>query len=327
MTDKGIKLVCLGLLSVLFGACTKQDALLPNGIIQLGARTDNYSRSSINDLKGLASLGDRVGIYGVVTDKPDAASVILSEEWKSTPLMGNVRTTRIDANTGALSWDGAYAYPLEEEKYVKFCVYHPYAGVDVQGENYVEASKGASPILHFTLTGTEDVMWVNPVVGSRTIAASLLKFNHLLTQLRFRIVDDEGNFAGTSITKLSFNNVNTVSTLNLETGKLGGWGTPSSNIILPLSAPVAISGTTDSPLSLSGEVMLQPGQAMFNMTVTTDNKGAFPSVEIRPTNGEMNFAAGRSYLVTLKFRDRTPVALSVMVTPWVMDGYGEGTVE
>lgn len=32
-------------------------------------------------------------------------------------------------------------------------------------------------------------------------------------------------------------------------------------------------------------------------------------------------------MVTLKFRDHTAVALSAKVTPWVMDGYGEGMVE
>ena len=66
-------------------------------------------------------------------------------------------------------------------------------------------------------------MWVRPVTGSRREAPSALLFEHKLTQLRFRLVDDEGEFAGVTVTGLAFNGVNTASTLNLETGELGGW--------------------------------------------------------------------------------------------------------
>ena len=103
---------------------------------------------------------------------------------------------------------------------MKFCVYHPYAPVGTGGDNYVEAVAGQSPVLHFRLTGAEDVMWVRPVTGSRREAPSALLFEHKLTQLRFRLVDDEGEFAGVTVTGLAFNGVNTASTLNLETGAL-----------------------------------------------------------------------------------------------------------
>lgn len=107
--------------------------------------------------------------------------------------MDNVRTTGIDAATGMLFWNGDYTYPLEESRRVKFCVYHPYAPVGTGGDNYVEAVAGQSPVLYFRLTGAEDVMWVRPVTGSRREAPSALLFEHKLTQLRFRLVDDEGN--------------------------------------------------------------------------------------------------------------------------------------
>lgn len=318
--------VCL-----LLGACTEREALSPEGIIRLGAGTNDYSgmttRASVNDLKGLSAVGDCVGIYGVVTGRTDAAGALLTDEWRATPLMDNVRTTGIDAATGVLSWDGTYAYPLEADKSVKFCVYHPYAASDAGSGNYVEAAPGASPVLHFKLTGAEDVMWVQPVTGSRQQAPGALVFDHKLTQLRFRLVDEEGNYAGTRVTGMTFNGVNTVSTLGIETGELGEWSVPSDAVAFPLKTPVEVTGTSAKPQVLEGEVMLQPGQPVFRMTVTTDNKGVFRQVEIRPTGGETAFAAGRSYLVTLTFRERTAVALSAVVTPWVMAGYGEGTVE
>lgn len=325
-----------GLLAgLLLCGCTEQQAWDADGLIRLGAKPDIYTRASVNDLAGLSAVGNKVGVYGVVTQREDAASSLLTEEWGTAPLMNNVRTSAIDAATGALSWEGAYAYPLEEGRLVKFCVYHPHAEVaagdgeatGIVGGNYVEVPEKSSPVLHFNLTGAEDVMWVKPVVGSRTTPPAALVFDHLLTQLRFRLTDDEGNFADTKITGLLFNAVNTVSTLNLEDGKLGEWSTPSDAVAFPLPAPVNITGKSDAPQNLQGEVMLQPGLPEFRMTVKTDNKGDFPNAVIRPTGGETVFAAGHSYMITLKFRERTPIALSAIVTPWVMDGTGEGTVD
>lgn len=117
------------------------------------------TRASVNDLAGLVAVGDRVGVYGVVTDRTDASYAALTAEWDAAPLMNNVRTTKIDATSGMLFWDGDYSYPPEENKRVKFCVYHPYAPVGTGGDNYVEAVAGHSPVLHFKLTGAEDVMW------------------------------------------------------------------------------------------------------------------------------------------------------------------------
>lgn len=318
--------VCL-----LFCACSEREPLLPDGLIRLGARPESHARTltrtSVNDLAGLAAVGDRVGVYGVVTERADALYATLTTEWETAPLMNNVRTTRIDAATGMLFWDGDYAYPADDGRKVKFCVYHPYAPVDAGGDNYVEAAAGRSPVLYFKLTGEEDVMWVRPVLGSRKQPPSALLFEHKLTQLRFRLIDDEGEFEGVRVTSLTFDEANTASTLNLETGELGGWSAPSDAVAFPLKAPVAITGTVETPQVLAGEVMLQPEQPVFRLTLKTDGRGDYPGIEIRPSGGETTFTAGRSYMVTLRFRGRTAVAVSAKVTPWMMDGYGEGIVE
>ena len=240
---------CTGLLAcLLLCTCAGQEPLAPDGLIRLGTRAGGYegsaTRASVNDLAGLAAVGDKVGVYGVVTTRTDALYAPLTSEWNGTPLMDNVRTTGIDAATGMLFWNGDYTYPLEENRRVKFCVYHPYAPVGTGGDNYVEAVAGQSPVLHFRLTGTEDVMWVRPVTGSRREAPSALLFEHKLTQLRFRLVDDEREFAGVTVTGLAFNGVNTASTLNLETGELGGWSAAQAAVPFPLKSPAAISGTT-----------------------------------------------------------------------------------
>ena len=64
--------VCL-----LLCACAERESLLPDGLIRLGTRadksTDVRTRASVNDLAGLVAVGDRVGVYGVVTDRADAS--------------------------------------------------------------------------------------------------------------------------------------------------------------------------------------------------------------------------------------------------------------
>ena len=316
---------------LLFCMCAGQEDLLPDGIIRLGIGTEirgkTSTRVSVNDLAGLVAVGNNIGVYGVVTECADALHEMLVTEWNGTPLMNNVRTSGIDARTGMLFWDGNYTYPLEENRLVKFCVYHPYASIGTDTGNCMEVVAGKSPVLHFRLTGTEDVMWVHPVIGSRRYNPSVLLFEHKLTQLRFRLIDDEGEFTGVNITELVFNEVNTNSTLNLETGELGEWLASPDAVSFPLKSPVGISGTTDMPQILAGEVMLQPGQPVFRLTLKTDSRGDYPDIEIRPSGGETFFSAGLSYMVTLKFQNRTAMAFSAKVTPWVMDGYGEGMVE
>lgn len=70
-------------------------ALAPDGshcygrLIRLGTRadksTDVRTRASVNDLAGLVAVGDRVGVYGVVTDRTDASYAALTAEWDAAP--------------------------------------------------------------------------------------------------------------------------------------------------------------------------------------------------------------------------------------------------
>ena len=68
---------CTGLLAcLLLCTCAGQGPLSPDGLIRLGAQAGGYegsaTRASVNDLAGLAAVGDKVGVYGVVTARTDA---------------------------------------------------------------------------------------------------------------------------------------------------------------------------------------------------------------------------------------------------------------
>lgn len=317
----------------LFGACsTKQemDIRPADGAIRLGVSEVAETRASVNDLTELAAAGDKIGIFGIPT--AENRYVAGAAQWGILPVMDNVCTTSVDAATGALAWSGTYYYPLEKEKYVQFCVYHPFAPLGDGGANYVAAPvAGQAPVLHFTLTGGEDIMFAAPVVGSNASRPDKLNFRHALTQLRFELVDEFGAYVGSTLEDIVFEGVNAVGTMNIETGTLGVWS-GETELSLAGFQPVAIAASNaGTPQALAGEMMLQPGLESFKIRVVTSS-GAFKDVTVRPTstlNGqpETTFAAGRSYLVTLTFKKRFEIEAGATVEPWQFGGSGEGVIQ
>ena len=94
----------------------------------------------------------------------------------------------------------------EEESSVEFCAYHPYApvGTSSEGRFFVEApASGHAPVLHFSLSGREDVMFATPVTGSRNSRPQGLEFRHVLTQLRFQVIDSYASLNEVSLRGIS----------------------------------------------------------------------------------------------------------------------------
>ena len=291
-------------------------------IITLGATTGNATRAAINDLAGLSASTAGVGVFGQATTA-STANTVITTEWSASPLMANVKTTGVDATTGLMSWDNPenYVYPKAAPLNVKFFAYHPYAATGTTGANYVKASAvGVAPSLHFTLTGDEDLMWATPVLGSRTQPASALKFNHQLTQMTFKLVDGEGNFAD-PITSVSISS-NTVGDMNLETGAISNWATPKPMMLNTGNIDMKTQAT-DKEYTLPKTVMVQPDQASFEISLIA---GGNKTATIKPI-GDATFKAGKAYLITLRLSGEVPVQMSAEVIPWVTGGTGEGVVE
>lgn len=305
-------------------ACTsKEGQLVDQGEIRLGVR--NVTRA-VNSLADLSAVGNNLGIYGLETA---SSAVETPGDWSGSLVMNNVRTSAIDASTGAIGWEGAYYYPAREDRYVRFCAYHPYAA---SGGNFSIEAPAAdhAPVLKFTLSGREDVMYAAPVVGNRFLKPGGLEFRHVLTQLRFQIVDADNAYAGQTLDGIVFTAANASGSMNIETGELGAWSGPSE-LTVPGIESVPITGTADLPQAVGGEVMLQPGCESFRIRVAT-SQGTFDAIDVAPTSvvggvRETTFAAGRSYLITLLFRQNNPIALSAAVVPWQMGGTGSAVVQ
>jgi len=327
-----LKFLCGALIAfVAMCGCSTKEELDTRGEIRLGVVAS--TRASIGSIDDLAAHAkSNIGIFGV---KTAAHTSDVGADWTGTEfnesnpeagglIMNNVQTSDIDVsgNSGILKWNGTYWYPLDETTGVKFCAYHPFTA------SVTAPAAGQAPVANFELTGAEDLMYATPVVGWRMKSdATNLHFNHVLTQLTFVLSDPEGNFVGKKLTAINVIGVNTTGKMNIETGAITDWGTPADLSVGNLSEGVEITAVAQSATcqAVGSEIMLQPGQASFSITVTIDGK-PYTGITIRPSAPATTFEAGKSYKITLIFKEKMEIGVSATVEAWVDGGTGYGEV-
>ncbi len=323
-----LKFLCGALVAfAALAGCSTKEELVTRGEIRLGVA--DPTRAAVNSLEGLQSIGNNIGIFGVKTaghtsdvgaDWTDATFNENSPEAGGL-IMNNVQTSSIDAD-GRIHWAGTYYYPLDENSGVKFCAYHPFTA------NVSAPAAGQAPVASFTLTGAEDLMYATPVVGWRTKTEGTdLHFNHVLTQLTFVLSDPEGNFGGKKLTGIKFLGANTTGKMNIETGAIDGWTTPGDLAVSGLGEGIEITADAQSSdgQTVGSEIMLQPGQTSFPITVTIDGYD-YTGITIRPTAPATEFGVGKSYKITLIFKERVPIGVSASVQAWEDGGFGSAEV-
>jgi len=328
-----LKFLCGALIAfvAMCGCSTKED-LDTRGEIRLGVAAS--TRASIGNIDDLATLaGNNIGIYGVKTaahTSAEGADWTAAEFSETNPeagglIMNNVQTSSIEVSgdSGILKWNNPYYYPLDDDSGVKFCAYHPFTAI----ENITAPAAGQAPVAKFTLTGAEDLMFATPVVGWRKKAdATNLHFNHVLTQLSFVLSDPEANFVGKQLTAIKVNGANTTGNMNIETGAITDWGTPANLSVGGIATDgVEITAAAQSAgQAVGSEIMLQPGQDSFLITVTIDGV-EYKNIRIKP-QGDDTFLVGKSYKITLIFKEKMEIVVSATVEPWIEGGTGYGEV-
>ncbi len=324
-----LKFLCGALVAcVALAGCSTKEDLDTRGEIRLGVA--NATRAAIDNVSDLATLaGNNIGIFGVktATHSSDKGADWTAIEFSETNpeagglIMNNVQTSSINAD-GRIHWDGKgpYYYPLDENTGVKFCAYHPFTA------NVTAPAADQAPVANFTLTGAEDLMYATPVVGWRTKTdATNLHFNHVLTQLTFVLSDAEGNFVGKNLEAIKFTGVNTTGKMNIETGEITDWAAPAELSVGGLDGGIPITETAKTGQEVGSEIMLQPGLASFLITVTIDGT-EYKDIRIRPNAPATKFEDGKSYEITLIFKEKKEIGVSATVEPWVEGGTGYGEV-
>lgn len=297
----------------LLASCSTKQELEPrerDGVIRLGV-----GKVTRAEVQSATDLGNNIGIYGVQLPNATASG------WGNALSMDNVRSSSVSAS-GAIGWDGVYYYPVDPAHYVKFCAYYPYAdGIKFSAD---APATGKAPALRFTLDGADDILYATPVVGSRDSDPAPLVFNHALTQLKFEIQDINAALTDQVVENIVIQDANTASTMNIETGVFGTWSAPAE-LKVPGIEGKNLTIADKNPLALGDGIMLQPGLASFKIRLELAGH-SYPDVEIKPT-GELVFAAGHSYKITLTFNEKVEVNAKVVVIPWELAGTGSAIIQ
>ncbi len=180
--------------------------------------------------------------------------------------------------------------------------------------------------------GTDDVLLSNEVSGGKKEAEQIseaLVFDHVTTQLVFKVKKGEGLAAGTKI-----------KTIKLKGGKIPG-GIDLSSGTVTFTAPTEDDGKLDTKAEVA-EITTEATQAgvalmveetsdndaltLFIETTTDDGTtvaATYDNVKIKPSTGT-GFKKGTAYSIEMTFK-QSGIVLEANITPWT-EATGEGEV-
>lgn len=196
--------------------------------------------------------------------------------------------------------------------------YYPIDGSTVYMKGFAPAATPANEVVTYTITGQEDIMITSEKSGTRTTTTPLaFTFDHLLTQLKFKVIAGSSAYPANVVLKsLTVNGMQTSASLNLNSGSLTFSGA-TSNLQVVASGNYAINTTGTSVAEL---LMVNPGTAITLDIVINDGTKDIPYNGIA-VNG-LTTVKGNSHLITLTF-NTTTVAATAIVAPWTPGDAGD----
>lgn len=202
--------------------------------------------------------------------------------------------------TAALSFSPARYYPVDNSP------------IYIRG--YYPAGTLSGKTVTLAGDGTEDVMLTAQASGTKATAGALsFVFNHLLTQLQFKLVAGAGYPAsGVNVTSLVIKQQKTPATLDLNTSSLTY---TTKDLTLSGTFPILTAGST-----INNYPMVKSGEAL-TVAVTTSDGVTYPESTISVTT-----EVGKSHLITLTFTPKE-ITSSISVTAWQTGGTGSSTLQ
>lgn len=201
--------------------------------------------------------------------------------------------------------------------------YYPNDGGTVYMKGFAPQATINAGQVAYTISGKEDIMVTSEISGSRTDnTGKELTFNHLLTQLKFKLVAEDADaitYWG-SITSITVKDVEKDLVLNLNTGELTAATTPNKGD-LEVSEDFASKALTTTAVE-NGYIMVLPSTTAYVLNIkTTENTGGV-DVTISP----VVTVKGTAHEITLTFK-RSEIASSAKTTPWTTGDPGSGEVK
>lgn len=225
------------------------------------------------------------------------------------------------AQTGdyaATIWDTEAAIAANGAVTLTTPQYYPIDGSVVYMKGFAPAGTATNGTVDYTITGDEDIMVTSEQSGTRTTAGALsFRFDHLLTQLKFKVKAADNTYpAGVTLKELTVAGMQNSASLNLNTGALTFSGATVALDVLKNGA-YAINPTGTSITEL---LMVNPGAAITLDIVINDGTNDIPYTGI--TVGGLTTVKGSSHLITLTF-NTTIVTAEAIVAPWTPGTEGD----
>ena len=279
------KLITLALACVALASCSKENE---EGVelnapveIKLNAGIEGMARAEITKITGAT----------------DVQFVRVDGATPSWTTVTDISTTgSIAESTGTISLTTKQYYPTDGSN-ANILGFFPVATSITNG------------VASMTIDGEKDLIYAQPVFGTKGTPMSNLAFNHLLTQFKFVIIRD-GATTNTDITNVSvkLENMNTTCDLALANGTLSNWGTPT------FSSEAISTGTASTTASTpTAGIMLEPNLSSINVTVSATGYTS-TIVPIAGTD-DNSFKAGKAYTITLTFKG-TEIPPTATITEW-----------
>lgn len=225
---------------------------------------------------------------------------------------------------GKLSFQNVQYYPADAEK-LYFYAYSP-----VSTSGFTAGTASAVPTVAWTIDGQQDIMYANVVSGIGKVSAGTTQpqpeftFNHLLKQVRFKLVRGEGFGDGINATSVKITNCRTQASLDLITGALTFTGDADQPI--GLSGNYAIH-TANNASEIDRGLLCQAGETGLNIEIVAAGVTYKTSVTLTSSNPDITAGgAGVSHLVTLTFIG-TQIIPTATITDWVDAGETSGEIE
>ena len=222
---------------------------------------------------------------------------------------------------GKLSFQNVQYYPADAEK-LYFYAYSP-----VSTSGFSAGTASATPTVAWTINGQQDIMYASVVSGIGKVSAGTTQpqpeftFNHLLKQVRFKLVKGEGFGDGIYASSVKITNCRTQASLNLITGALTFTGNADQSIGFSGNYAIQKSGVE------IGSLLCQAGETDLDIEIVAAGVTYKTSVTLKSTSTDITAGgAGVSHLVTLTFIG-TQIVPSATITDWVDAGETSDTIQ
>lgn len=240
----------------------------------------------------------------------------------------NDYTTLYSSGETPADFNQAVAFAADKSATLNPSQYYPADGSSIYVMGYAPVDKADSVVrtdntVAFTINGSNDIMVSNQVSGNKsTPIATDLTFGHLLTQLQFKVIAEDGAAVGIwgDVTKIEILAQDTKFDLTLADGKLAPNATPANGAIVAPGSAATLAETA----ATAGYAMIYPmadlATTALKLKVYTTNFSGGQEVSLAAvgtaTTPVTALAEGSAYTVTLNFKAQT-IAVTGTATDWV----------